>query len=776
METLNNSSSEETGHQTQAEEETHQRETNNVLILKSGLNRGQKETETKPVNEKTDAPGLNEDKLENKSVRDNTAKVMEGETVREQLTGNNLQIDDGEEVNSTADGTRDQGLMEEEKHGNQREERDTLKNLSTGKEKHTQKLKTKERELKKSEETISRLIGQKKDKDKQIKELRVKLEEVKKKLQSVNREEETEKEKDQDVKGPLDTKNDLETEMVELQKKMKKMETQREIIMKEISVTTEKKMKVTHEIEEIIKMRAFSSPSISLTSIDESSNGVVLQCKSEGWYPEPEVLWLDGEGNVLSAGPTETVRGPDDLYTVSSRVTVDKRHGNRFTCRVQQNNINQTRETHIDVTVDFFSDLPGSASSAPVIIGSILGIMCLLAGALVVWKWRKNKHKNKKQHKDEDAEKDGEKSCFISSDPKQEVLLEVETDRELPAQRTTMETVNNSSSEETGHQTQTEEETHQRETNNVLMVKSGLDRGQKETETKPVNEKTDAPGLNEDKLETKSVGDNTATVMEGETVREQLTGNNLQTDDGEEVNSTADGTRDQGLMEEDKHGNQREERDTLKNLSTGKEKLTKKLKTKERELKKFEEQISKYIKQKKDKDQQIKELRVKLEEVKKKLQSVNREDETEKEKDQDVKGPLDTKNDLETEMEELQKKMKKMETQREIIMKEITLVIEKKMKVTHEIEEIIKKTTEKEGSEKLQETSVSPTKRETELNKVKNTQDETDNETVQEQEGKHGTSQDEIRHQSSASNTENTDDPVQCLTPKLMQLNLTETK
>ena len=61
------------------------------------------------------------------------------------------------------------------------------------------------------------------------------------------------------------------------------------------------------------------------------------------------MFWLDGEGNLLSAGPTETVRGPDDLYTVSSRVTVEKRHNNNFTCRVQQNNINQTRETHIIV-------------------------------------------------------------------------------------------------------------------------------------------------------------------------------------------------------------------------------------------------------------------------------------------------------------------------------------------------------------------------------------------------------------------------------------------
>ncbi|XP_069580696.1 butyrophilin subfamily 3 member A2-like [Brachyistius frenatus] len=92
---------------------------------------------------------------------------------------------------------------------------------------------------------------------------------------------------------------------------------------------------------------AASSPFI--VNVDRTSRGVMLDCKSAGWSPEPEVLWLDAEGNLLSAGPTESVRGPDDLYTVSSRVTVEKRHSNSFTCRVQQNNINQTREVHISI-------------------------------------------------------------------------------------------------------------------------------------------------------------------------------------------------------------------------------------------------------------------------------------------------------------------------------------------------------------------------------------------------------------------------------------------
>ncbi|XP_029932757.1 butyrophilin subfamily 1 member A1-like [Myripristis murdjan] len=91
---------------------------------------------------------------------------------------------------------------------------------------------------------------------------------------------------------------------------------------------------------------AASSPVINVT---ESSSGVVLECESKGWYPEPELFWLDAEGKLLSAGAPETVRGPDGLYTVSSRVTVEKSHSNSFTCRVQQLSINQSRDTHIHI-------------------------------------------------------------------------------------------------------------------------------------------------------------------------------------------------------------------------------------------------------------------------------------------------------------------------------------------------------------------------------------------------------------------------------------------
>ncbi|KAF1380941.1 hypothetical protein PFLUV_G00169290 [Perca fluviatilis] len=155
-------------------------------------------------------------------------------------------------------------------------------------------------------------------------------------------------------------------------------------------------------VELVVASGAVSSPVISLAGIDEATRGVVLQCESKGWYPEPEVLWLDGEGNLLSAGPTETVRGPDDLYTVSSRVTVEKRHSNSFTCRVQQKDTNQTRETEIHVPDDFFAI---QSSSSSIITGLAVSLaVCIILFILLlfsVWKWRQNKTNSKLSRRDE---------------------------------------------------------------------------------------------------------------------------------------------------------------------------------------------------------------------------------------------------------------------------------------------------------------------------------------------------------------------------------------
>ncbi|XP_055358969.1 butyrophilin subfamily 3 member A2-like [Betta splendens] len=147
----------------------------------------------------------------------------------------------------------------------------------------------------------------------------------------------------------------------------------------------------SHSVEELVELvvGSFSSPVVSLSGLDRDRGGVTLACASADWFPEPELLWLDAEGKLLSAGPTETVRGSDDLYTVSSRVTVDKRHSSRYTCRVQQTSINHTSEAHIEVPDDFF--MTPSSCAAATTLSVVFGLMFVTVVIFSVWKWRRDK-------------------------------------------------------------------------------------------------------------------------------------------------------------------------------------------------------------------------------------------------------------------------------------------------------------------------------------------------------------------------------------------------
>uniref|UniRef100_A0A8C9SLS9 Ig-like domain-containing protein n=1 Tax=Scleropages formosus TaxID=113540 RepID=A0A8C9SLS9_SCLFO len=77
--------------------------------------------------------------------------------------------------------------------------------------------------------------------------------------------------------------------------------------------------------------------------------GISLVCESKGWYPQPQVVWMDSEGHNLPAGHTERHTDSMDLFTVRRRVIVQETETNRFTCRVRQQKINEMKETITDV-------------------------------------------------------------------------------------------------------------------------------------------------------------------------------------------------------------------------------------------------------------------------------------------------------------------------------------------------------------------------------------------------------------------------------------------
>ena len=83
-----------------------------------------------------------------------------------------------------------------------------------------------------------------------------------------------------------------------------------------------------------------SLPAISVTGIQ--GDLLSWRCDSGCWFPEPEMSWLDSDGNIITAGPSVTEKPSDHCYVVQRTVTVATTV--HVTCRVHLPHINHTVE------------------------------------------------------------------------------------------------------------------------------------------------------------------------------------------------------------------------------------------------------------------------------------------------------------------------------------------------------------------------------------------------------------------------------------------------
>ncbi|KAI5629495.1 butyrophilin-like protein 3 [Silurus asotus] len=87
-----------------------------------------------------------------------------------------------------------------------------------------------------------------------------------------------------------------------------------------------------------------SQPVIMMENYD-NSGGIHLVCESRGWNPEPEILWLNREGETLPAEDTQIHRETEGFSVKCSITVYDYSDSNRFYCRLQQ--IHHMMETEI---------------------------------------------------------------------------------------------------------------------------------------------------------------------------------------------------------------------------------------------------------------------------------------------------------------------------------------------------------------------------------------------------------------------------------------------
>ncbi|XP_028943029.1 butyrophilin subfamily 3 member A2, partial [Antrostomus carolinensis] len=83
--------------------------------------------------------------------------------------------------------------------------------------------------------------------------------------------------------------------------------------------------------------------------------GISLTCKSQGWFPEPRVVWLNSKGHTrkeeVTTQSTETSSG---VFDVVSSMNLEPGSDNEVTCRVVNNLLNTTSESQVLISDVFF--------------------------------------------------------------------------------------------------------------------------------------------------------------------------------------------------------------------------------------------------------------------------------------------------------------------------------------------------------------------------------------------------------------------------------------
>ncbi|XP_041096152.1 butyrophilin subfamily 1 member A1-like isoform X2 [Polyodon spathula] len=132
---------------------------------------------------------------------------------------------------------------------------------------------------------------------------------------------------------------------------------------------------------EVIVPALGTQPSVSMDSTQGEQTQLV--CRSEGWDPEPEVIWRDRDGNdVTSLSNTTMQRDSQGLRSVSSYIKINQQ-SNVFSCLLRSKIPKPDWESKLHIARDFFPGVSGWMVAFFLTLALSIGAIPLL---VIQWK------------------------------------------------------------------------------------------------------------------------------------------------------------------------------------------------------------------------------------------------------------------------------------------------------------------------------------------------------------------------------------------------------
>ncbi|NXJ15046.1 BT3A3 protein, partial [Odontophorus gujanensis] len=102
--------------------------------------------------------------------------------------------------------------------------------------------------------------------------------------------------------------------------------------------------------------------------------GIGLNCKSQGWFPQPEVVWLDSKGQTRKEKVvTQNIRTSLGLFDVVSSMTLEPGSDMEVSCRIVNDLLNTASESRVLISEAFFP------LTSPWMIAFLVILCCTMA-------------------------------------------------------------------------------------------------------------------------------------------------------------------------------------------------------------------------------------------------------------------------------------------------------------------------------------------------------------------------------------------------------------
>ncbi|XP_067405767.1 butyrophilin subfamily 2 member A1-like, partial [Emydura macquarii macquarii] len=105
----------------------------------------------------------------------------------------------------------------------------------------------------------------------------------------------------------------------------------------------------------ILELRVAGLGSAPLISVEgHQDGGIRVVCRSAGWYPEPEVLWKDLNGQHLPSLSETKSRGDNNLFETETAIVVKEQSNQNLSCYIRNTFLNQDKESAVYIADPFF--------------------------------------------------------------------------------------------------------------------------------------------------------------------------------------------------------------------------------------------------------------------------------------------------------------------------------------------------------------------------------------------------------------------------------------